>query len=103
MGAGTGAAGVGTAGNTEPALVGCEGIAGAAAASVPPKAGGGGTALARVCTAPIDAVAAIGELPDGAVTAGGTAGAGTPADSVPAPGGAATAALCAPPDTELKP
>jgi hypothetical protein len=56
-------------------LAGCTGTA-VAAGNTPPKAGGGGVALARV---------------------------GTLAELVPAPGGAAMATLGAPLETELKP
>ena len=97
-GAGTGAAGVGTVGDTEPALVGREGIAGAAAASVPPKAGGAGTALARIGTLS----AATGTCADGASVLGGVL-LGTLVASATAPCGGATVTLGIPLDTELKP
>jgi hypothetical protein len=91
-------------GDTEPAVAGCVGSADVALENVPPNAGGGGTALARVGTVPAGGGDAIGGLLEGAAAAGGTTAAtGALALLVPAPGGAAMAALDAPFETELKP
>ena len=99
MGAGTGAAGVvGTAGDTEPAPVGCEGITGATAARVPSKAGGAGTALASIGT--LSAAAAT--CADGVSACGGVL-LGTLVESTTAPCGGTIVALEVPLDTELNP
>ena len=83
-------------------MAGCVGSAGVALENVPPNAGGGGTALARVGTVPAGGGDAIGGLLEGAA-GGTTAATGALALLVPAPGGAAMAALDAPLEPELKP
>ena len=83
-------------------MAGCVGSADVALENVPPNAGGGGTALARVGTVPAGGGDAIGGLPEGAAGET-TAATGALALLVPAPGGAAMAALDAPFETELKP